>query len=78
MRKQEHIHLHGLLAEIADHCTDEYGITIDTEAYQSLGVRPTSIHKAKGDHKDAVLELADSITTVLADEQAETIPASAD
>jgi len=62
MKKQELIHLHGLLAQVRDH----YEQTLDTEVehtrYTELGVKPTSIHKSKTDHKAAVFALAEGIT----------------
>jgi hypothetical protein len=62
MKKQELIHLHGLLAQVQNH----YERTEDTEVehgeYASLGVKPTSIHKSKTDHKAAVFALADGLT----------------
>ena len=62
MKKQELIHLHGLLAEV--HTTVEAweGEDVDLEEYRYLGVQPTSIHKSKTDHKNAVFKLAKGIT----------------
>ncbi len=72
MKKQELIHLHGLLAEVSNHYTQEGGnLTMDD--YETLGVRPTSIHKSKTDHKAAVFALARCITDAFAEvETAET------
>lgn len=78
MKKQELIHLHGLLAEVSNHCEMKMDRSVDLEAYRSLGIRPTSIHQSKTDHKEAVFALADGITSALTDEQVETVPASAD
>ena len=61
MKKQELIHLHGLLAEVSKHYT-EMGGQLSLEDYRDLGVRPTSIHKSKTDHKAAVFALARCIT----------------
>lgn len=72
MKKQELIHLHGLLAEVCNHYELRTDITVDHQAYDELGVQPTSIHKSKTDHKEAVFALADGITTemmVVEDEQ---------
>ncbi len=63
MKKQELIHLHGLLAEVRNHYEQSAGTEVDDENYRELGVRPTSIHKSKTDHKAAVFALADGITT---------------
>ena len=62
MKKQELIHLHGLLAEVRNHYEQSAGTEVDDENYRELGVRPTSIHKSKTDHKAAVFALADGIT----------------
>ena len=51
MKKQELIHLHGLLAEVRKHHEARTGTAVEYEGYESLGVRPTSIHKSKTDHK---------------------------
>lgn len=61
MKKQELIHLHGLLADVRK----QYNLwdeDVDLEAYEELGVKPTSIHKSKTDHKEAVLKLVEGIT----------------
>ena len=63
MKKQELIHLHGLLAEVRNHYEQSAGTEVDDENYRELGVRPTSIHKSKTDHKAAVFARADGITT---------------
>lgn len=72
MKKQELIHLHGLLAEVCNHCEKTAGIDVDTDGYADLGVRPTSIHRSKTDHKEAVFALADGITAEL-DERADQV-----
>jgi len=69
MKKQELIHLHGLLAEVSDQYeewTDEEPAMTE---YESLGVRPTSIHKSKTDHKTAVFAIAEGIVTEVEDER---------
>lgn len=70
--KQEYIHLHGLLKEVADYAEEEldtpYEELEDIEKYQiyeELGVKPTAIHKNKSDHQQALFLLADSITDFL-------------
>jgi hypothetical protein len=65
MKKQELIHLHGLLAEVEKQCSAWEDDPIDLTAYEETGVRPTSIHKSKTDHKAAVFELAKGITSSL-------------
>ena len=67
MKKQELIHLHGLLAEVRDQCEEWHGEEFDTTDYETLGVRPTSIHRSKTDHKRAVFRLAGGITSSVDD-----------
>jgi len=78
MKKQELIHLHGLLAEVSNHCEMADDVTIDLEDYHDLGVKPTSIHKSKTDHKDAVFAIATGITARLDSDAREAVPTSAD
>jgi len=78
MKKQELIHLHGLLAEVSNHCEMADDVTIDLEEYHELGVKPTSIHKSKTDHKDAVFAIATGITSHLDADEREAVPTSAD
>ena len=77
MKKQELIHLHGLLAEVSNHYEQNAG-TPNFEEYESLGVRPTSIHKSKTDHKAAVFAIATGITSDISEESQETVAAQAD
>ncbi len=78
MKKQELIHLHGLLAQVQNHYEEQTGGTIDHEDYTALGVQPTSIHKSKTDHKAAVFALANDITTEMETEEIERVSAAAD
>ncbi len=48
-------HLNGLLAQVQNHYEAESGTEVDHDEYEELGVKPTSIHKSKADHKAAVL-----------------------
>jgi hypothetical protein len=77
MKKQELIHLHGLLAEVRNHYEERAETEIGHERYTELGVRPTSIHKSKTDHKDAVFALADGITGEM-NEERDVVSAAAD
>ncbi len=64
MKKQELIHLHGLLAEVSSHLDAEPTGDKSNEGYhryRGLGVRPTSIHRSKTSHKQAVFALANGI-----------------
>ncbi len=78
MKKQELIHLHGLLAEVSSQCASWSDCDISLEEYEALGVRPTSIHKSKTDHKAAVFALAGGITTPMREAEAEAVAATAD
>ena len=62
MKKQELIHLHGLLAQVRNHYEGSNETAVEHERYDELGVRPTSIHKSKTEHKRAVFALAEGIT----------------
>jgi len=77
MKKQELIHLHGLLAEVGDFYEAQTGMKLDLEAYEGQSVRPTSIHRSKTDHKDAVFALAQGITKEMTEER-DPVPARAD
>lgn len=78
MKKQELIHLHGLLAQVRDHYEESAGETVEHERYTELGVKPTSIHKSKTDHKAAVFALAEGITSEVAETETERVSAAAD
>ncbi|OAQ54528.1 hypothetical protein HTG_02955 [Natrinema mahii] len=79
MKKQELIHLHGLLAEVSNQCAEWDNCQIDLEEYEAKGIRPTSIHKSKTDHKAAVFALAGGITKNMREEgEQEAVAATAD
>ena len=78
MKKQELIHLHGLLAEVSNQCAEWDDCQIDLGEYESLGIRPTSIHKSKTDHKAAVFAIATGITTNMKEGEQEAVAATAD
>lgn len=78
MKKQELIHLHGLLAQVQTHFEEETGTTVDHDEYAELGVQPTSIHKSKTDHKAAVFAIARGITSSMKTEESEPVSAAAD
>lgn len=66
MKKQELIHLHGLLSEVRG----EYeGEDLDLSEYDAFGVQPTSIHRSKTDHKKAVFKLAGGLTDSFEEEE---------
>ena len=78
MKKQELIHLHGLLAEVSDQYEQWTGDQPAMTEYDSLGVRPTSIHKSKTDHKTAVFAIADGIVDEVEDAEERAVSATAD
>ena len=78
MKKQELIHHHGLLAQVQNHYEEQTGNDVEHDKYNRLGVQPTSIHKSKTDHKDAVFALAKGITSEMNDEETERVSAAAD
>jgi len=78
MKKQELIHLHGLLAEVCEHYEQLAECTVEHTTYTELGVRPTSIHKSKTDHKAAVFAIADGITDEMGQETEAPVSAAAD
>lgn len=62
--KQEYIHLHGLFGQISSYVEKEHQELyeqVDLSRYEELGVNPTSIHKNKSDHREAVEELSSSL-----------------
>ncbi len=78
MKKQELIHLHGLLAEVCEHYEQMAECDVEHAKYTELGIRPTSIHKSKTDHKAAVFALADGITDEMGLETEAPVSAAAD
>ncbi len=78
MKKQELIHLHGLLAEVSNQCAEWENCQIDLDEYETLGIRPTSIHKSKTDHKAAVFALAGGITADMRENEQEAVAPTAD
>lgn len=77
MKKQELIHLHGLLSEVRSEY-EQWGTELDLTEYEELGVKPTSIHRSKTDHKAAVFKLASGITSSAEEETTETVTPTAD
>lgn len=79
MKKQELIHLHGLLVEVAEYCATMNDSHLNLERYHTLGTRPMSIHQSKTQHKDAVFALTEGITAMIRDEPVEIeVPSAAD
>ncbi len=78
MKKQELIHLHGLLAQVENQFEMWSDEPLDLDEYEQMGVRPTSIHKSKTDHKAAVFKLAKGITSSMSEQESETLAPKAD
>jgi len=78
MKKQELIHLHGLLAEVRERYDDQTNGALDLSTYESLNTRPTSIHHSKTNHKEAIIALADELASAMDADETTTVPASAD
>ncbi|WP_435159712.1 UPF0058 family protein [Haladaptatus sp. DFWS20] len=74
MKKQELIHLHGLLAEVRNQYEIRNDQSIELPDYEETGVHPTSIHHSKTAHMGAVFELADGLTDVMVDEEKKLTP----
>lgn len=78
MRKQELIHLHGLLEQVHDRYEEEVNAEIDMSEYEDVGVRSTSIHRSKSAHKEAVFALSQCVTEDMQEETSEPVAATAD
>jgi hypothetical protein len=78
MKKQELIHLHGLLSEVRTQMEAWEGTELDVSEYESMGVRPTSIHRSKTDHKAAVFEISNGITAAMDEVEADRVAPKAD
>lgn len=62
IRKQESVHLHALLVETAEYLqADERTAGVDLAEYEALAIGPSSIHRSKSDHTEAILVLAAAI-----------------
>lgn len=70
MKKQELIHIHSLVGEVANYCI-EGGSVLELDDYHQLGTRPTSIHLRKSEHKEAVFALTDAINSAVTSEPME-------
>jgi hypothetical protein len=66
MRKQEYIHIHALLVEVTRYLIENEAMSAETlSAYDALGTRPTSIHKSKQNHREAIMVLSSAIKPCL-------------
>ncbi|WP_084157206.1 UPF0058 family protein [Haladaptatus cibarius] len=78
MKKQELIHLHGLLSEVRDRFEARTDSSLSFSNYDEQTTRPTSIHHSKNDHRAAVLTLANGLTTNMVETETETVAPHAD
>ena len=78
MRKQELLHLHGLLAETAEYLETSQDQVVARGEYESPGTKPTAIHAAKRAHKQAVFSLLDALTAAVDATNREPIPTHSD
>lgn len=66
MRKQEYIHVHGLLVELVQYLSEDGVISSERiSEYNALDTRPLSVHASKEEHHAAVTVLATTIETEL-------------
>jgi len=66
MRKKEHIYTHALLAEVTRQLLEDGTMSVETlSEYDALGTRPSSIHKSKQDHREAMVALGSAIEPCL-------------
>lgn len=73
MKKQELIHLHDLFARVKKYVEEEHGFEVTSKEYSKLNVRPTSVHRSKKDHQDAVFAIADDVCQAIRKAQADEI-----
>ncbi|MEZ3115741.1 UPF0058 family protein [Halobaculum sp. MBLA0147] len=68
MRKNELLHVHGLLLGIAREFTERDVVADDAlDTYRELGVTPMSLRAARDDHAEAVLELGGALAAAVDD-----------
>ena len=62
MQKKELIHIHALLYEVRHYVVENEDIPVEMHStYDALDVRPSSIHKQKQNHYEAITTLGGSI-----------------
>jgi hypothetical protein len=77
MKKQELVHLHGLLAEVAGYC-EQAGVELELDRYRSTDTHPMAINHSKGAHEEAVLALTRGLADSIGESTDATVKASAD
>ena len=66
MRKKEYIYTHSLLTEVARYLIENELMPVEAlSAYDVLGTGPSSIHKSKQHHHEAILALTRAIEPCL-------------
>ncbi|QLH77997.1 UPF0058 family protein [Halosimplex rubrum] len=66
MRKKEHIYVHALLAEVKRQLIEDEAMSVERlSEYDALGTGPSSIHKPKQNHHEAILVLCSAIEPCL-------------
>ena len=66
MRKKEYIHVHALLLEVTQYLMENEDVDPSKHSmYDTLDVRPSSVHKPKHNHYEAVAILGDSLERTL-------------
>ncbi|MFT4923175.1 MAG: hypothetical protein ACI8XM_002401 [Haloarculaceae archaeon] len=62
MRKKEYIHIHALLVETTRFLIENEDMPAETlSTYDALGTNPSSIHKSKQSHHEAITALNSAI-----------------
>lgn len=62
MRKQELLHVHGLLAQVRRFRGERLDEEIDAPGYEKLQLRPNAVHVSKQRHETAVFALAAALS----------------
>lgn len=77
MRKQELVHLHGVLVEVTESLVEQDVVSAEiwTE-YERLDIHANAIHAQKRDHGEAVRLLATTLSAALEQPPAEQSPIS--
>ena len=66
MRKKELVHVHALLQQVREELQESGPVPADAfDAYEEYGVAAAAVHHRKADHRTAIFELADGLTTTI-------------
>lgn len=73
MRKKELVCIHALFQEVTGYLIEDDGLAVQVHpAYDALDVRPSSIHKPKRNHSEAISILGESLESSLEHANTET------